>query len=59
LKQSTVDSEYHECEKCAIAMNKGENLVQSMSRDDILNTFLMVSLVMNKYLILYLCYFTS
>jgi len=31
-------------------MNKGENLVQSMSRDDVLNRFLMVSLIItNEY----------
>jgi len=40
-------------------MNKGEDLVQRMSRDDLLNRFLMVSLVMNMYLTLYLCHFTS
>lgn len=31
-------------------MNKGEDLVQSMSRDDVLNRFLMVSLeITNEY----------
>jgi len=61
LKQPAVNGdEYHPCEKCAIAMNKGEDLVQSMSRDDVLTRFLMVSLVMNMYLnIISLCNFTS
>ncbi|XP_060879577.1 prosaposin-like isoform X2 [Metopolophium dirhodum] len=48
-KQSTVNSEHHECEKCAIAMNKGEDLVQSMSRDDILNRFLMMCGELSSY----------
>lgn len=34
-------------------MNKGEDLVRGMSRDDVLNRFLMVSLLINIYLTLY------
>lgn len=32
------------CEQCAIAMNKGENLVQTLSKEEILNRVMMVSL---------------
>ncbi|XP_008187613.1 uncharacterized protein LOC100169068 isoform X1 [Acyrthosiphon pisum] len=48
-KQPAVDSEHHPCEKCAIVMNKGEDLVQSMSRDDILNRFLMMCGELSSY----------
>ncbi|KAL4148278.1 hypothetical protein QTP88_002555 [Uroleucon formosanum] len=48
-KQPAVDSKYHPCEKCAIAMNKGEDLVQGMSRDDVLNRFLMMCGELSSY----------
>ncbi|XP_060857107.1 prosaposin-like isoform X2 [Metopolophium dirhodum] len=48
-KQPAVDSEHHPCEKCAIVMNKGEDLVQSMSRNDILNRFLMMCGELSSY----------
>eukprot|EP00102_Acyrthosiphon_pisum_P020690 XP_016657900.1 PREDICTED: prosaposin-like [Acyrthosiphon pisum] len=44
-----VDSELHQCKKCAITINKGEDLVQSMSRDDIFNRFLMVCGELSSY----------
>lgn len=48
-KQLEVSTEYSDCQKCAIAMDKGEDLVQKMSRDDLLNKVLMMCGELSSY----------
>ncbi|XP_027843877.2 prosaposin isoform X2 [Aphis gossypii] len=47
--EQPVVNKYHPCEQCSIVMDKGEHLVQSMSRDDILNKILMMCGELSSY----------
>uniref|UniRef100_A0A2H8TIU9 Sulfated glycoprotein 1 n=1 Tax=Melanaphis sacchari TaxID=742174 RepID=A0A2H8TIU9_9HEMI len=48
-EQPTVDSEHHQCEQCTIVMDKGEYLLQSMSKDDVLNKILLMCGELSSY----------
>lgn len=45
--QPKINSEHDTCEKCTIAMNKGERLVEEMSKNDVINKILMVKCIIN------------
>lgn len=45
--QPKINNEHHTCEKCTIAMNKGERLVEEMSKNDVINKILMVKFFIN------------
>lgn len=45
--QPKINNEHHTCEKCTIAMNKGERLVEEMSKNDVINKILMVKFIIS------------
>ncbi|VVC25407.1 Hypothetical protein CINCED_3A004152 [Cinara cedri] len=42
-------NDYHACEKCAIVMEKGEHLMESMSEDEVLNKMIMLCGELSSY----------
>lgn len=48
-KQPEVNSELHQCEQCAIVMDKAENLIQGMSELEFLNKIFMMCGELSSY----------